>query len=443
ISRSVVQDDLAGTELKWHGVRPVEMPDRIPDSASLTDLPTNKKGDSWLAWGDFAAAADMPAHLVDEQTAASRTTRDPLIIDHGILTEYRWREVIRPTEQLIKELNALSDARAKLLSAWIDHREAMLSDGLPEGVDAAPLVDWVRADGDELTDELMMWFLQDPIWEKDEHAISEADRRRARLPFEAHGIRLPEDLFGLPEKDPDAAAFDRFVTEFIRQHVRTADDEPVDAERAERARWLLGIPNFAEHGLQGAPGRTAELAAIERRAAISLCGSAEAQETRMEALFIEFVLPLLIMHTRTTEFDYRHTMPGTLLETNGEKMPALSSGSISSREAEQTPASRVRFRFRNAATFPDGREMFAWSALIDEDAQEALLGTVAVRSPAEISLFLELVADPVAGSVWQECLERESVDPLRADDAPAVRRLRTLLLAEPADGDAGESDPAF
>ncbi|MFH5803423.1 hypothetical protein [Alienimonas sp. DA493] len=423
VSRTVQQEDLAGTAAEWDGVRPVRAAPAENWNMPLATVPTDRDGDAWIAWGDFPSPAAIPDHLKDGAAGPTRLVRTPTVTDHGLVREYRWRETVLPSGDLASATAALQSARAALLAEWIDYRAAVLAEGLPEGTNIEPLIQWLRTDGDALTEKLLLrWLSLIGSWGQSggQSDLSDAEARRWLDLLRQHGLDLSNEDSSVPTKDEIEERIGPILEEFIRARAFGADGEPVDAETAERIRRLL-VPSNVD-SLADAPGglSDAERTAIETAAAVALYGSTKAKDDRFAALEAAAAISLWAVIASNNDFALRHTMPGVLLETNG--LPLSDGGTDGSGPAE------VLFRFQHLETLPHGREMFARSALVDETFQQKLLGSVPVRTREEIETFFKLVADPDAAAVWAECLERESVEPLRGWTDGAAGQLRDLLL---------------
>ncbi|NNJ25549.1 hypothetical protein [Alienimonas chondri] len=431
VARMVQQQNLEGTEGEWDGVRSAEVTDADDWMDPLASVKSG--GPAMLAWGDFADAESLPDHIVESDGEPIRVAEPPIVTDHGVLKVFEWKETVRPGRVYM----AAEEARAALVSEWINQKEALLAEALPPNTDAGPIFQWLRTRGDAYAAELFAIWIAAIEPRAEEGA---ADSTQGSVELEAAndlffrlytelGVDWPEEgIAGLA--DGEEAARRRFrqrVETFVADRVTVDGGKPADPDTVRLVLSLLDADAMTTDADSTPPVTAEDRAIAEERAAVSLYGSVTARDERMGDLGGQLTLSLILIQWNNTEFAYRHKMPGVLLETNGTP---LSGGTAS--------AAETLFRFDRSDAFPDGREMTATSALIDEEAQRKLLGSVPVRSKSEVETFLELVADPAAGAVWAECLEQESVEPLRNRHTGAAGHLRELLLGP---GGAVGDDP--
>lgn len=414
VARTVQQQNLEGTEGEWDGVRSAEVTDADDWMEPLAEVEGG--GPTTIAWGEFSDALAVPHELPTAVGRSLPLTRDPATTDYGVLKVFEWSETVQPGVELVR----LNDARLEFVELLAAEFGAHVAESLPPGADVEPLIAESTALGDALTVDLFRLTARlaeqvsgqnaddldvDTFW-------NEAGPQYAAL-FAEYGFDLFDEDGELVSSEATSAQLERIAGDLIRSQVTLADGSPVSAD------WWRAVSKTGQAAQDGDPAAKAEIERLNDAVAVKLYGSVSGRQARFEPAYKKLWEGLIAYAINRRAFAYRQTMPGVLLETNGD---VLSAGTGSSAEA--------LFRFHSLETFPDGREMFARSALIDEGFQQKLLGGVPVRTREEIETFLTLVADPDAAAVWAECLEQKSVEPLRRRTDGAAGRLRELLLGE-------------
>ncbi len=276
VSRTVQQDDLAGTDAEWDGVRTARKTGADDWPTPLAGVPTDAHGTTKIAWGDFLSPAAMPNHIREGAGAPTRLARTPVVTDHGILTVYEWRETVEPGTDLLRA----DAARSELVQSIADLLEAAAAEALPPGTNAAPLVRYVRTTGDAFTsDVLRLWFreLKRPTEEEGGPPINplpwaELFRDYGLDLFDADG----EPLVG----EPAAERLGIFIEQQVRSRLLTADGGPLDDET-----WAQ--ISFDSETLTDADRTEAE--AHWDRAAVAVYGSVEQRDAHFAKLFADLL----------------------------------------------------------------------------------------------------------------------------------------------------------
>lgn len=160
-------------------------------------------------------------------------------------------------------------------------------------------------------------------------------------------------------------------------------------------------------------------------------GSLEKFEKREMPLVVQAFGPHLGQPHLSFACDFRVTLPGIMVETNGappEEKP--SRGGMCCAPGSTTPIDRVWFelpesstlewRFSSVLAYPHDYRMHARSIEGKGEAQKKLLGKIALRTPAQARAYRDLVAGrkPLMAAIRAAC-EEGNLAPLRRCQAKA------------------------
>ncbi|MEM9701285.1 MAG: hypothetical protein AAF907_02425, partial [Planctomycetota bacterium] len=252
VTRTVQQHDLQETEDEWTGVRPARQTAAEDWQAPLSDIPTDEKGATRIAWGEFLSPAHLPQHVRGTASEPARLSRDPAITKYGLLTVYEWRETVRPAADMTRS----DSARGELFAELAAHCEAVLNEGLPEGTNVAPLIGYLRTTGDALSADLF-WAVQrgligdlgprsesaEPSDRPEEESGTQWLRPAAEV-LRSFGLNLfrPDD--SMVDSDVGLERFREFAREQIGNRVLNEDGTPLDDAGYERLCRLLDLDSF-------------------------------------------------------------------------------------------------------------------------------------------------------------------------------------------------------
>jgi hypothetical protein len=329
-----------------------------------------------VAEGEFRSPDAIPDHVVFKAPEGSglpdsRLERQYTRKDLVFVVEYRWKETL--TDSVSYE--DMKKARVELADLLI----GLLSEAFREGVgpdyDADGLIRWLRREGKEWLAELT-----------DQHYRDARSRRSKEAALDAlasicdrHGLHLMPGRKALEDDALDKACRD-YVVALLARRVRGKDGKPAGKDVA--AAWL------ADNGT---------LAAGWKRAVARKYKSGEEWGNHIGALAAR-ILGQHFLHDGTY-FDYVMTMPGVLIQSNGQILPD----------------NRVRWQFVAADAYPTGYDMTCRSLAARPDVQKAVLGKAPLTDPKTLERFVALVGgrDHLLEAL-RECPKQRSLEPLRA-----------------------------
>jgi hypothetical protein len=359
----------------------------------IADLPiraVDKDRPYFAAWGDFKTVQDLPDHLVFKAPEGSGLPDSKLVrgytrSDYVFVVEHRWRETLTD----VVTLDDMRKAREELADFLIN----VLSDAFDEAVgkdyDASSLFRSLRGEGKtwlaELTDLLFVHGAAHKGGGADAALLDGLAEICAR-----HGLVFKKDGKFL---DDEAAGkvLDEFAIGQICRGVRSkASGKPVDRETA--AVWWREIKGGSE-----SPPPPLLRPALEKVVATKY-GGKDAFDRRCGALLARvFGLHVADGLFRHQQFDYTLTVPGEVVESNGQILAD----------------NRVRWRFTAFAAYPLGYEMACRSLDVRPQAQQDLLHGQPLKDRQALVQFADL-ADGLPGvaDALQECRKQGKMAPL-------------------------------
>jgi hypothetical protein len=382
---------------------------------SIRDVPeaTEPSAPYLVAWGTFLS----PDHLPDSfrfgksSHRVSQLNRATSIRSLGFVVEYTWSEHLT-------DAVSLADMQAARREA-VDLVCGLVEDTLRECEfrgDASRLITWLRTDGAVLFEDLHAVLVESAI--RRESTFEKSWQRLADV-CARHGLNLRQPDGRLAEHAELEAILKRFLLDRLRDTVRDAKGDVLnDADALELLRQLGFLSS--DGALNWEPTEA------WRRAVASRFGTEEAATARAEELATRLfgVYRLGFLGPRRP-FHYEMTVPGTIVETTGERV------------AEN----RVIWRFDAADAFPLGYEMRVRSLAPNEAAQRALLGERRLDGSEKLTRYVSLLRDdPNLAATMAEVIDVGSFQPLdkyettlrqQAGDSDVplkrVQALRTLI----------------
>jgi len=381
---------LADFDADWVARLPL---DRLPFEARTAPNQIHSQGRIRAAYGRFASAADIPAHveIAHEDLPPGKLQAVHRKRDFSVLVEHEW------TETLLDALAGPEQAmaiRKQAVDRAIEVVDAVLTEFLAGKYEHRELIAWMNTKGRawayESVELALVHMASRGSYEQRSEAVIRAWLKSAR-----ENRLVLTNVFGLPlspeEMDKRQEAF---VVATICKHVKSPDGKPI-SEATVRA-WKDPIEPV-----------------IEKVADAKFGGKA-----KLEKDFVRLVAPLgghYGMGLRA--FDYAITMPGEILETNGRMLGA----------------NRVGWKFRDHEAMLFGFEMRVRSVVIDTEAQKAIFGKPVLTAREDVVEFLDLMENrPDVQEALRQAKLKSSAEPIRAvlpasDDRKESVRLRKLL----------------
>jgi hypothetical protein len=359
----------------------------------ITHLPIQSASQErpyFAAWGDFKTVQDLPEYLLFKAPEGSHLPDSKLVRgytrnDYVFLVEHRWRETLTD----VVTLEDMRRAREDLADLGINVLADAFDEAVGKDYDAGPLFDRLRAEGKtwfaELTDFVFVYCAAHKGDAIDPALLDGLAEICAR-----HGLVFKKD--GKFLDDPAAGkAFEEFAIGQLCRGVRSkATGKPVDPATA--ATWWREIKGDSEN-----PPPPLFKPALEKVVATKY-GGKDAFDRRLGGL----VARVFGIHWgdgvfRHEKFDYTLTVPGEVVETNGQIMAG----------------NRVRWRFTAFAAYPLGYDMTCRSLDVRPQAQQELLHAKPLESRDAQLRFTDL-ADGLPGlaDVLQECRKQGKLAPL-------------------------------
>lgn len=373
--------------------------------------PTNPKEQGTTARGHFASAEQIPEHYRKDAPAgltASTLKRKSEQDDFIFVTEHRWEETLTDCVHL----EDVPAARRELIDLVVPILVETLGQELGPDYDVAEVERWLRDEGAIWFDELTALFLDLAArnnWPQNTDKVlkQQAEQRLAKINLR-HGLANLEEV-----------TIKQFCEAKVKQLVKRRDDKPLDDQMAAEIFRRMLSPAEGE-----SKGR------FEQRSEEVIKSKHRSEEAFKEQLQTRFVRIVGLHHgvLQTPQlFDYRQTMPGFVVETNGVVL------------AEN----RVRWRFPATQAFPLGYTMQCRSLQPNEANQKAVFNDAPIKTRSDCERLVRLLrAKPEWRDVLKQCVANKSREPLlelrrkfqhvldfkersRFDD------LATLLLPEP------------
>jgi hypothetical protein len=381
----------------------------LPIRGNAKDLPY------FAAWGDFKSIKDLPEHVVFKAPEGSglpngKLARSYTRNDYVFVVEHRWRETLTD----IVTLAGMCRARGELADLLIGVVSDTLDEALGNEYDTTALTQALRGEGKEWFAELTDFLFMHCATHKRPAPDLELYNGLADI-CARHGLVLKRDGVFL-EGEAAGKVVDDFVIDRICRYVRhKASGKLVDRKE---------VTVSTRGDKQGQP--TAWDRAWDRVIAKKY-GGKQAFERRVATLIarvfgLQAADGVLPIH----QFDYTLTVPGEVLETNGQILAS----------------NRVRWTFDAFEAYPFGYDMVCRSLDVQPQAQKELLHGQPLKDRDVQARFAD-VADTLPGvaEALQACRKERRMKPLydyrqkvardpRTPDKPVNDLLRLLGLPE-------------
>jgi hypothetical protein len=395
---------------------------------SITALPlreADKDLPYFAAWGKFAAAKDLPEHVLFKAPEKSglqdsRLTREYARTDYGFVVEHRWRETLTDAvrqDDMRRARDELGDLVINLLADTFD--EAVGAD-----YDARDLVKWARTDGKAWFAEMTDFLFLHCATHKGPGATAALALGLADV-CERYGLKLTDKNGKFLDKDAAGKALEEFALDLVCKHVVSKKDrKPVDRQVA--AAWLKELKDNDN-------SKPVVFRPAMDRVIADKYGGKDALDQRLGVLLARtFGIHWGSFLFDNVHFDYTLTAPGEVVETNGQLLAG----------------NKVRWQFSAQNAYPLGYDMTCRCLVPQADAQKMLLKGQPLDGKEAMLRFTELVAGhEELRAALVACREKQAVRPLyehrdkalKAGDGEEVKRVNRLLplLKLPADPPAG------
>ncbi len=365
-----------GKRLDW------DWGDALPRGGEAKPKAPNAKDGYVFARGEFASAEQIPEHYRKQEhedgptaTLRRKVERDDLIF----LTEHRWEESIND----IVKLEDIPAARRELVDLLVPVAVETLKEVLEPDHDVTAAETLLRDEGARWLEELVALYLDLSLRSSTRWMVDKELKREAESRLEAINRR-----HGLKSIESDAIR--RFGIAKIRQVIKRRDGKPLDDRLPEEIlHWLL---NEAEE--QDDPEN--RFKQTVQSVIQTKHGSKEAFQKQVYSCVVRMVGLFHPLQTKQ-HFDDRLTMPGFVIETNGELLSE----------------NRVRWRFDAAQAFPFGYAMRCRSLEPNEVNQRIVFGNVLLKTHDQCEKFARLLkAKPEWRETLQKCVAEKSKRPL-------------------------------
>jgi hypothetical protein len=397
VSRAIYQPEdntpaAARDPKRWQRVTHAPTPqalDRQGWPSSLTQFPAQDKDEShsyFVATGKFRSVAEVPDHLVmptpeGADVPAGRLERQYTRTDFGFFVEHRWKETLTDCVTF----DDMRRARGELVDLLAEAGRAGFEETVGKDYDAAGLVTWLKTEGKdwlaEVTDTLFVAYAgrrreaEAKTWDEVERIC------------ESHGLVLKQGGKFL-ENEALGNRLDEFADELMRTHLKRKDGRPLGRKEVDALRRVAGVhqQGEAQQKFQAA-GR----AVLERK-----FGGKKALERRMSTLIARVGGLYVARLFDTCRFDYRLTVPGEVVESNGQILAA----------------NRVRWEFEAREAYPFGFTMECRSLDPDLEAQTLLTGAPLADREAMLRFAALVDGQERLLGVLRECRQQRTLKPL-------------------------------
>ena len=380
--------DAARQAKRWKEVTFAPKPDDLdrtgwPDA--LTLLPAHAQDQShpyFAAWNHFAAAKDVPDHVLFHAPEGSglpdgKLERELTRTDLGLVEEYRWRETLTDVVTLVD----MHKAREELADEAVPFGQEVFAEAVGKEYDTGDLVQWLKTDGrpwfNEATDLLFVYAA----------AHRGPEGRKAFLDAltagcERRGLKVTRDGQPLKEDDLKQAVQD-FTVNLLAEKIKK-DGKAVGRDLV--LKWLAEL-----NSKDGGRFKAAAAKVIARK-----YGGEQAFDNRVAVLAARIIG--LYTLAPPCAFQYTMSFPGAVVETNGELVGA---------------GDKVRWRFQAADAYPLGYPMEARCLFVPEDARKLLGRDKPLSDRDALAGYADLVhGDKGLEAAMRQCRADKTLDPL-------------------------------
>lgn len=342
--------------------------------------PNHPKNNGSSARGRFGSVEEIPEHYRKEappgfpdSTLKRKVERE----DFVFVTEHRWEETL--TDGV--KLEDIPAARKELINFMVPITAETLRQELEPEYDVSAVEPWLRDEGAIWLDELVSLWIDlclrnDRPWLEDKELKSQAEKR-------FHAVNARHGL-----KDLEKETQERFCRDKAKQLIRNKDGTLITDEFATKlARELM------ERESKETPNRF-----VRRRDKLieDKYGSDKVFQDQLWAR----TAPIVGLHSFSIppqDFDYRLTMPGHVVASNGELVSS----------------NRVRWRFDASRAFPFGYSMRCRSLQPNDANQRGVFKNVPIKTSNDCQRLVRLLrSKPEWHDVLLKCVEEKSRQPL-------------------------------
>jgi hypothetical protein len=404
VERAIYQpsnDTPAGAKVPalWKQVTYVPDPDNLEKqgmAGPITRLPVLAQSQDhpyFAAWGTFKTVRDMPEHVIIKPPDGTdlpdgKLVREATRKDYVFVVEHRWRETL--TDVVTQD--DMRKARVELADLLLGVAADTFDEVVGKDYDGTALFKLLGSVGRPgLADATDFAFLYCATHKGPAAQAGLADGLAEVCA--RHGLVLKAQGRFLDDRAMEKTV-DDFVIGLIVANVRRKDDgKPVDRETA--AAWWRELRGKNDGRGQPPPGIFGPAA---RKVIATKYGGEEAYNRRVGAL-VTRVFGLywgdLLFNLRG--FDYTMTMPGEVVETNGEVLAG----------------NQVRWQFGAREAYPLGYAMTCRSLLPQLETQRKLLKGQPLESREEMLRFADLVnGQEGLADVLRDCRKQKKMAPL-------------------------------
>jgi hypothetical protein len=357
-------------------VEPAQFP------VSIAELPAAAESEQhpyFVASGRFVSAEKVPSYYLKKSSDGTREStlvRHTERVDHVLVIEHRWREVLTD----VVELDDLHKARRELAGLVLPVFADALSAGLGTQYDVSKLLDWLRRDGVAWFEELSDAYVEISV--RKDGGRDEALKQRVAEICGRHGLKLEGEK-----------SISLFATKMLRDLVRDDNGQPPDDATVREILAWLSIEKVEQPEGEERPNLFEE---ATRQVIARKFGGEEAFEQRLTGLAVR-ILGVYGPLWSPERFTYSLAMPGKVVETTGTL----------------AADNRVLWTFEGREAYPFGYPMSASSLEPNTAAQEkAFRRTVVTGRDELVALVDVLEKHDDLKVVLKQCIALGSAAPL-------------------------------
>lgn len=410
VDRAVYQPDndafpeAARKDALWKQTTYAPNPDALKKMnfmGAISELPIQKPKNEgvpyYAGWNSFKSAKDVPEHYLKKAPPKSdlpdaKLVRDYARTDYGLVTEHRWSETLTD----IVTLDGMRKARDELADLAIVLFADTFQEAYGKDWDGSGLVKWLRDEARpwwaEMTDYVYTYCLNH------KETGGEGLKEGLRAICARHGLVLKAQKEGAEKGDePNWALADFALTVLCKTVKSKKDGKPLNPYTAML--WLEDLGRDAEPKEAGQkPG--VFNAALKKVVEAKYGGkdAASEQVTFLVARILGLHFPDAIF--QPAKFEYTMTVPGDVIETNGELLAA----------------NKVKWEFPVELAYPQGYTMTVRSLTVDEELRKQLFKDDTLKDVKSRQRYAYTMKWGPEGlrQAMAECRKQKSLAPLEA-----------------------------